>query len=262
MKKLLETMEAWGKSSILEELEDASSVDLSSFKINDSLEQNVWTEQKTLNPEVRHQLLSIAAQFWKSMDLPTIPIEDLTFTGSLANYNWSPYSDVDLHILVDYNDLPGNEEVLQALMNTKRSAWNNKHNIEIYGYEVEMYIQDSNEVHHSTGVYSVLNDQWLVEPVKKDFKIDYDNVKLKAQHIMAQINKVEQLYDSGDYKSAIQDVDRLKDKIRKFRKCGLEQGGEYSPENIAFKALRRNGYLKKLFDLKTLAYDKKMSLTV
>jgi hypothetical protein len=146
-------------------------------------------------------------------------------------------------------------------MNSKRAAWNKKHNIEIYGYEVEIYIQDSNEIHHSTGVYSVLDDIWLVEPHKGEFRIDYDNVRLKAEHIMKQIDKIQVTYDTGNFKETISDVNRLKEKIRKFRKCGLEHGGEYSSENIAFKALRRNGYLKKLFDLKNNAFDKRMSLT-
>ena len=141
------------------------------------------------------------------------------------------------------------------MMNAKRAAWNNKHNITIHGYEVEIYIQDSGEVHHSTGVYSVLRDGWIVKPEKKRFTIDYENVKIKAAHIMNQIDKIENIYERGNYNEAMQDVDRLKEKIRKFRKCGLEQGGEYSSENIAFKALRRNGYLKKLSELKAASYD-------
>ena len=36
--------------------------------------------------------------------------------------------------------------------------------------------------------------------------------------------------------------------------------GEYSVENLAFKTLRRNGYLEKLSNAKTDAYDKMMSI--
>ena len=177
----------------------------------------------------------------QSRDLPCLKIYDVTFTGSLANYNWSQFSDVDLHILVDFRDLPGIDELTEALMTAKRVNWNNKHNIEIFGFEVEIYIQDSNETHHSTGVYSVLHDRWEVRPQYEDFTIDYDNVKIKAAHIMTQIDKIENGFEAGNYEESISDVDRLKEKLRKFRKCGLEQGGEYSPENLAFIALRRNG---------------------
>ena len=219
----------------------------------------MW-QNKTLDQQVRRKLIHIVKQFWNSLDLPTLEIEDITFTGSLANYNWSKYSDVDLHILVNFAELPGNAEITEALMTAKRAAWNRKHNIEIYGYEVEIYIQDSREAHHSTGVYSVLVDRWIVEPEKKDFTIDKENVKVKALHIMRQIDKIQMSYEDERFAETIQDVDRLKEKIRKFRKCGLEQGGEYSSENLAFKVLRRNGYLEKLSTLKTSAYDKKMSI--
>ena len=74
------------------------------------------------------------------------------------------------------------------------------------------------------------------------------------------IDKIEREFNNENYEESISDVERLKEKLRKFRKCGLEQGGEYSPENLAFKALRRNGYLEKLSRFKIDSYDKIMSL--
>tara|TARA_R100001082_G_scaffold26184_1_gene12996 strand:- start:7396 stop:8175 length:780 start_codon:yes stop_codon:yes gene_type:complete len=259
MKDLLDAWSKYADRPMFEEIMP-SDVDTASFRINDELEHRVWDKDDKLKPEIRQRLLEIASEAWAIMGLPTVAVDDITFTGSLANYNWSSYSDVDLHILVDFGSLPGPEDLAEVMMNAKRAAWNNKHDITIHGYEVEIYIQDSNEVHHSTGVYSVLHDSWLVKPEKKRFTIDYDNVKLKAAHIMNQIDKIENVYERGGYEEAMQDVDRLKEKIRKFRKCGLEQGGEYSSENIAFKALRRNGYLKKLSDLKTTSYDNLRSI--
>jgi len=257
MKKFIEDWNKYANRDILKE--NSQPIDFSGFRINDELESNVW-QNKRLNPQVRRKLIHIVKNFWQNLGLPTLEIDDITFTGSLANYNWSKYSDVDLHILVNFDNLPGEDEITQALMTSKRASWNKKHNIEIYGYEVEIYIQDSREIHHSTGVYSVLEDQWITEPEKKDFTIDKQNVKVKAHHIMKQIDKIEQSFRSGQYVETTQDVNRLKEKIRKFRKCGLEHAGEYSPENLAFKVLRRNGYLEKLSALKTSAYDKEMSI--
>ena len=45
-----------------------------------------------------------------------------------------------------------------------------------------------------------------------------------------------------------------------MRQCGLDEGGEWSVENIVFKVLRRNGMLDRLGDIKTVAYDKSMTL--
>tara|TARA_R100000008_G_scaffold86805_1_gene81750 strand:+ start:463 stop:1242 length:780 start_codon:yes stop_codon:yes gene_type:complete len=255
-------LDSWSKftTTPITERVDPNKVDTSSFKINDILEENIWSQNKKLKPRIRERLMHIASKFWESIELPTVKIDDITFTGSLANYNWSVYSDVDLHILVDFNLLPGDEEITKAMMNARRAMWNNKHNIEIHGYEVELYVQDSNEVHHSTGVYSVLKNEWEVEPERGDFTIDHNDVKVKAAHIMNQIDIIERDYEEENYRETVSDVDRLKQKLRKFRKCGLQQGGEYSTENIAFKVLRRNGYLEKLSKLKTDSYDKIMSL--
>jgi hypothetical protein len=260
IKSFLNKWEQFAARDLVQEEIEPSDVDVSSFKINQTLEPNVWEGDQNLNPTVRRRLLHLVDKFWQSLDLPDLRIEDITFTGSLANHNWSQFSDVDLHILVDFTNLPGIDEITEALMTAKRVDWNNKHNIEIFGFEVEIYIQDSNEVHHSTGVYSVLHDQWEVKPQYEDFTIDYDNVKIKAAHIMNQIDKIEREFNNENYEESISDVERLKEKLRKFRKCGLEQGGEYSPENLAFKALRRNGYLEKLSRFKIDSYDKIMSL--
>ena len=259
MKDLLDAWTEYASQPMHEEVMP-SDVDVTSFKINDDLERKVWGTDDKLKPEIRQRLLQIASEAWLIMGLPPVAVDDITFTGSLANYNWSKFSDVDLHILVDFAELPGPDDIAEAMMNAKRAAWNKKHNILVHGYEVEIYVQDSSEVHHSTGVYSVLRDSWIVKPEKKRFTIDHENVKIKAAHIMNQIEKIEHTHAAGQFEQSIEDVDRLKSKIRKFRKCGLEQGGEYSTENIAFKVLRRNGYLGRLSDIKVASYDKMRSI--
>ena len=65
------------------------------------------------------------------------------------------------------------------------------------------------------------------------------------------------LFDSSN---SIEDIEKLRDKIRRFRQAGLETGGAYSVENLTFKVLRRNEYLKKLSSLRILSYDHLMSL--
>ena len=45
-----------------------------------------------------------------------------------------------------------------------------------------------------------------------------------------------------------------------MRQAGLETGGEFSPENITFKLLRRNEIMTQIFDLMNNAFDKSVSL--
>ena len=45
-----------------------------------------------------------------------------------------------------------------------------------------------------------------------------------------------------------------------MRRGALERGGIYSTENLAFKVLRRGGYMGKLLDAAGTAYDAQRSL--
>ena len=235
-------------------------IDLSGFQIKDELNPKIWDEDQKMKPEVKKTLLKIADDYFESLDISGVDIEDVTMTGSLANYNWSKYSDVDLHIVVDYKDIPVDGDLVQDFLKSKSSAWNKEHDVKIYGYDVELYVQDINEPHHSTGVYSILNNEWKIKPENKKINFNDKSVKDKANMLM---DRIEDLYDElidSDYEEVIKGVDKLTDKIKKMRQSGLESGGEFSVENIVFKVLRRNGMLDRLYDIKTVAYDKEMTL--
>ena len=150
-------------------------------------------------------------------------------------------------------------ELAKDYFNAKKSLWNRIHDILIDGYEVEVYVQDENEPHASTGVYSIMNDEWLTEPNRVEPTFDWSDIAKKADGIMDQIERAVDIYKDRKYTDALQYIDKLKEKIRKFRKAGLDRAGEFSSENIAFKVLRRNGYLEKLSNLKHMAYDRLMS---
>lgn len=245
----------------LKEETDPESVDLASFEVHDELDRDFWNQlDDNLDPEIREKLLVIAQDFWDSLEVGDAAFEDITFTGSLAAYNYSRFSDVDLHILLDFRDIDDNIDLVREYFNAMKSIWNRLHDIVIKGYEVEIYVQDINDPHEAQGLYSILNNEWIKKPTleKKDF--DRDNIKKKAASLMDQIDRVEKLIDDGKYEEAEKYADKLKEKIRKMRKAGLETVGAYSVENLAFKVLRRNEYLGKLSDAKRKAYDSMLSL--
>lgn len=243
------------------EIEKASrKIDLSGFQMQDELNPKIWDENKKLRPEVRKNILKIADDYFESLEIPGVDIEDVTMTGSLANYNWSKYSDVDLHIVINYKDVPVDEDLVMDFFKSKSSNWNKEHDVKIYGYDVELYVQDINEEHHSTGVYSILNNEWVIKPEKKKISFSDKSVNEKANRIMDQIESLYDEMEDGEYESVVKGVDKLTEKIKKMRKSGLESGGEFSVENIVFKVLRRNGMLDRLYDIKTVAYDKSVTL--
>ncbi len=247
--------------NFVNEQNDPEDVDLSSFEFHDELNKDFWNqEDDRLDPEIRQKLIAIANDFWNSLEVGDAEYDDITFTGSLAAHNYSQFSDVDLHILVDFSDVDDKTDLVREYFNAMKSIWNRLHDILIKGYEVEIYVQDVNDPHEAQGLYSISNDEWIKKPVldKQDF--DKDNVKKKAAGLMDQIDRLQPLIDEGKYEEAEKYADKLKEKIRKMRKTGLETVGAYSVENLAFKVLRRNDYLGKLSDAKREAYDKMQSI--
>jgi len=235
-----------------------------------NLNKALWTDDK-LNPEVKEKLLEIAQQFIDKTQGADAEIKDITFTGSLANYNYSMLSDIDLHILIDFEELNDDIDLVKDYFNAVKALWNFLHDIKIKGYEVEVYVQDAGfvgpqelsqarEEHISSGVYSLLSNEWLKIPLKNKGEIDNDSITKKADSLKDQIDRALALMEKDKYDEAYERAIKIRNKIKKFRKAGLESAGEYSVENLAFKTLRNNGYLGELSNLKRAAYDAMMSL--
>jgi hypothetical protein len=234
-------------------------VEPESFDTHDTLEPNIWDDQE-LKPEIRDRLMKIAQDFIDGLPVE-VNIRDVTLTGSLANYNWSNYSDVDLHIIVDFLDVDENRELVKAFFDNARMKWNNDHDITMKGYDVEIYVEDARESHKSSGVYSILNDDWIKRPKQYRSSIDFSSARRKAEDIEFQVNIVSNLITAKKYKLAMKNIGRIKDKIKNMRRAGLESPlQEFSVENIAFKILRRNDTLGFLNDLKKRVYDDMMTL--
>lgn len=233
-------------------------IDTSSLISKKTLPPELWKNTE-MNPEVRDTAMRIAIEFFDSLDLNNIQIKDITLTGSLATYNWSTMSDFDLHILLDFTKLD-NRDLFEDLFKEKTRNWNDIHSILIKGYEVEIYVQDSNEPHIASGIYSLRDNRWLKKPSQYRLDINYSIVKEKAAKLMEEIDNVYDIYAEKDYRLAKEAGDALMEKIKRYRKGGLEMGGIYSVENLVFKVLRRNEYLKKLSSVRILAYDASLSL--
>lgn len=224
------------------------------------LYSGLW-EEENLKNVVKNKLLLIAKQFWESLEALDVDIEDITITGSIANYNWTDFSDIDLHIIVDFSKIPFEKDLVGDFFRSKTGMWNRKHDIFMSGHQVELYIQDSNEPHHSTGVFSLQNNSWIVKPTKKNVEMDSDLVTKKAKALADQIERAKDFIEEKNYSLAREFSEKLKEKIRNFRKSGLKKEGEFSAENLAFKILRNSGYLELLNDVFIQSYDKMMSMS-
>lgn len=209
-----------------------------------------------LDDEVRKGLSKIAQDFVDNLKKDnniSIKILDVVIIGSVANYNWTNYSDIDLHIITDYSDLDMSPEDAQTMFDAIKVNWNNKHDIKMKGHDVEIYVQDKSHKPVSTAEYSVINKKWNKEPKKEKPEFNKELIKKKYKEYKGKINALISKHDETALK-------KLLDKLYKFRQAGLDSGGELSEENIVFKILRAYGYLDKLKDSIAKSYDTKMSV--
>ena len=219
---------------------------------NNTLNPELWDENMKLKPEVREVLLKVAEDFYKSTELKGDLI-DVLLLGSSANYNWTPQSDIDLHLLIDVSQEKMHPDHTRKFLDSLAFKWNSQHSIKIKSHDVEIYLQDIGEINKSVGVYSLLTDAWLREPEKERVELDKEDIKRKFQRIKHKIEKTIETEDTEKLKDVMSD-------IRKFRQVGLDKAGEYSSENVVFKALRYSGLLKKLKDSINRFYDKQVSI--
>jgi predicted nucleotidyltransferase len=230
---------------------------LNSFSIKKTLNPKIWENpedpnKSTMVSEVRMALERIADEFIEYLG-DNVFVDDVVLTGSLANFNWSEFSDFDLHIIIDLKQYEDDSELYKELFNLKKQVFNDKHNIKIYGYDVELYAQDIEESHYASGVYSIMNNEWITKPKKFNLEIDREVLKNK---IDCWTEKIDKGLESDEPKT----LDSIKEKLKDYRKSGLEKDGELSYENLVFKFLRRSGHIQKLFDTADNIIDKGLSV--
>ena len=218
---------------------------------HNELNAKAW-DNGQLRPEVRQRLLQIATIFIDYLDIPNFDALDIVLTGSIANYNYTKYSDFDLHVVTRYSDLRC-DDLAEAFYRAKKEVWNNQHDIMIRGHEVELYVEDVEQPPVSGGVYSVVNDRWIKKPSYNPPRIDDRAVNDKANDLIQRITKAIASDDTAD-------IERLRAKIRNMRRSGLDTAGEFGVENLAFKIVRNLGYLDKLSKAYTQQQDRDLSL--
>jgi hypothetical protein len=212
----------------------------------------LWKNDELLI-DARIRLMRTSLLFIKFLEMPELKIKDIIITGSNASYNYSAFSDVDAHLVVDFdaNICP---DLSDNFFGSKCFLWKLSHDIQIEGYPVEMYVQDTHDELVANGVYSLIQNKWLKRPEKRTPSVDDKAVATKTSKIAKLIDAVLS-HDPVDIDKAM----NIANSIRRMRKAGLEKDGEFSVENLAYKALRSFGYIKKLYDMIDGAKDESIS---
>ena len=239
------------KKSFREHIEEAASLTL---QYHNELNPKFWINDN-LKPEVKNKLLEIGYVWAEFSNIPDEAIQDVLFVGGNANYNYTNYSDIDVHVLIDKKQLPNCPDLIDDYLKDKKLLWSEIHDINIYGHDVELFAQDIHDATPSDqGVYSLLKGEWLKHPEKQDVDLENPHIKQKVDHYT---QKIDSLISSNAEDESFK---KLKDKFKNMRNSALKKGGELSIENLIFKELRNLGYLDKMNDYLKSKQDKSLSL--
>ena len=226
---------------------------------NDTLHPQFWDEFE-FKEDILKPILKIVDDFVKD-DAHISPemVEDVQLTGSLANYNYSEYSDLDVHILLDFADINKDEEIVKRALDGKRFIWNLRHDIKFNGHEVELYFQDIHEPHVASGLFSLSGNRWIKKPKYEKPEVDHEDVVKKAESFKREFDllddALDNISDEKEFSLINKRAKKLKEKIMRMRKEGLAGKGEFSVENLAFKNLRNDQTIARLNDLIIKSYD-------
>ena len=219
-------------------------IDFSSLEAKDELSTALWQDGQ-LKEEILHRLSQLASDFMDYLKLD-VDVQDVLFVGSMAGYNHSKHSDIDLHLVLDFSEISSDKDLLRKYFMLAKSKWNRSRSVMLAGHDVEIYVEDVDDERIPSATYSIKRGEWINQPSKEELTIDYEGVTKKVNEKMSEVGELHSLYEDGQYKEAFLFGKDLRAKLRNFRQAGLDDEGEYSNENLAFKVLRRSGVLDRI----------------
>ena len=222
------------------------------LEIHNHLNPALWNSKEELLPEVEDRLFKIVQKFQSECYLP-LDIVDVHLVGSNASFNYTSHSDLDVHIVVNFDLVDCDKEILVAAYNLQKAQFNRNYDISIHGVNIEMYIEDINSMTASNGIYSLYNKKWIkkpqkINPPKLDDKFDKTVKKLadRAQKILDSNDKIE--------------VTKFINMLYMMRKNGIATQGEFSIGNLLFKEIRNLELLDQLKDKLKELQSKELTL--
>jgi hypothetical protein len=224
------------------------------YETHSTLNPKLW-DGNQLRPKLRAGFMKIAKEFYNFLEVDAL-IKDVILIGSNANYNWTKWSDIDLHVVINYMEVGDNLHLVSNYMHAKKSIWNINYPLKYKDMNIELYAQDSNdELHSSVGIYSLLRDKWIKQPSADIVSVDDAAIQTKAEPYEYEIDALKESDPQVEQK-----IKNIKQRLQHLRKTGLEAEGEYSIENMAYKHLRNKGYIERLKRLEQTVLRGRLSI--
>lgn len=220
------------------------------FEIHNELNPKLW-ENNQLRKDVELKITEIVDQFISTCDIP-LSIVDVHLVGSQASYNYTQYSDLDVHIISNFEIIDCPKEILQTAYNSVKAKFNSDYDITLKGIEVELYVEDVQSSVTSNGIYSMFKHEWIKFP-KKLTNIPQVDVSQDIAEWTEKINRVLETNDSDK-------IEQMINELYEVRQTSLYVEGEYGRGNQLFKEIRNIGLLDKLKVAYKSSRSKELSL--
>lgn len=219
------------------------------IEVHDRLNPLLFDKEDKLYPRVKDKILDIVNYFLDYLEVK-LSVVDIHLVGSNASFNYTVNSDLDIHVVANFDVLDIPAEYLQVLCNSKKASFNKAYDIKLRGIDVELYVEDVKANTMSNGIYSVYQDEWVKYPIPLRNIVQYDT-EVEVNNWANQIRKAVMSSD-------VAEITDLVNRLYLMRKNSLSIDGEYGEGNQIFKAIRDAGLLNEL----KVALDDSISKTL
>lgn len=236
------------------------------FEKHEELNPKIFDTNKKMLPEVREKLMQIADKFVETLveDEIAFNLLDVKLVGSNCSYNYTEYSDLDVHLVADTASLHCPDNLYPLLYSAYRSIFNQKYDFSINGIPVEIFVETSDTMQmdearkatslRSNGIYSIMRDEWIKEPVAEDIP-NFDEQRFEELY-----KEWEDKYFELISSPTIEAIEDFLEDIYDLRKTSIAEEGEYGYGNQVFKEIRNLSYLDNLKDIKNNLVTQNLSL--
>lgn len=244
-----------------------SDIDIRPFRPKNRLNPDFFDSDGSMNSRIRLGLLDIADDFVRMLEVKWVKPIDIVVTGSMVNYNWSKFSDVDIHIIYDFSKIYKKGEFVKDYFDAKKKCWNDSHQeLTVKGFPVEISVEDVKEPAKSSGVYSLEKNKWVEEPKELDAsELDTEKIKRFCAKKMTEMDsifaKMDKEKDRKKLENLTKDLESVYDELKGMRKNGLaSKEMEMSEGNIIWKVIKHAGYIDKCWDYYDKVYDRRNTI--
>jgi len=206
------------------------------FEVHETLNPKIF-DGNHLKREMHTGIINIVKEFEKYLKVP-LSIADIQLCGSNCSYNYTNNSDLDVHIIANFEVVTTDTEILQALYDAKKSNFNHDYNITLHGIKVELYVQDIRSTCISNGIYSVCDDKWVREP--KPIK------SITKHNTEKDVEKWAGIITQAITECNTEQLNTLVNNLYLMRHNSIATEGEYGKGNQIFKDIRTTGLFDKL----------------